>query len=527
MRRWPGACTERIYRDARAADEVLVSGAVDRISWEEAQGLPYRPAEIGERFGPLWATYWFRVRATVPEEWRGGRVDLLFVSQSEAALWRDGNIVQGLNTGGDGERPDAVLAEVAEPGPLELQIELACNGMFGHKEEPAELRRCDIAVFDPEAWQCFFDFETLRVLEAETRDEAWSGLLREELNRFCNDEDPAILAALYEHRNATHAHELAAIGHAHIDTAWLWPLAETYRKTLRSFSSQLRYMEEYPEYRFACSQAQQYAWIKERNPDLWERVRSAVEAGQFVPVGGSWVEPDCNIPSGESLLRQFLHGHALVRARIRAAPPRVLESGRVRLSDCGPAACRSCARRASRPSSHQKLSWNRFNKPEHHTFVWQGIDGSEVLAHFPPADTYNSDVDAPRASEGRAPVPRSRSLAHEPAGLRIRRRRRRARGQTCSRRCVAPPTCRGCRAPRRGRAGVLRRARGGWRPSPGRRRRALLQYHRGVYTSRARTKPAATGAANRRSATTPSSSPACPRRPSPVRRARSAGSCCC
>jgi alpha-mannosidase len=380
---------ERIYPEARAADSVLVAGPVDRISWDEAQALDYRPAQAGERFGPLWATYWFQVGATVPEEWRGERVDLLFVSHSEAALWRDGVIAQGLNTGGGGERPDAVLAAAAEPGAIELQIELACNGMFGDTGALPELLRCDIARFDPEAWRISLDFETLRALEAETRDEAWSGRLREELNRFCNEGDPAILTALYEHRNATHAHELAAIGHAHIDTAWLWPLAETYRKTLRSFSSQLRYMEDYPEYRFACSQAQQYAWIKERNPDLWQRLRAAVERGQFVPVGGSWVEPDCNLPSGESLVRQFLHGQRWFerefgrRHREFWSPdafgyagqlPQILrEAGITRFLT-------------------QKLSWNRFNKPEHHTLVWQGDDGSEVLAHYPPADTYNSDV---------------------------------------------------------------------------------------------------------------------------------------
>ncbi len=262
--------------------------------------------------------------------------------------------------------------------------------MFGAQDAPPELKRCDIALFDPEAQQRYFDFETLRALEVETRDEAWSGLLREELNRFCNEGDPAILAALLRapHR-ASHAHELAAIGHAHIDTAWLWPLAETYRKMQRSFSSQLRYMEDYPEYRFACSQAQQYAWIKERNPDLWQRIRAAVERGQFVPVGGSWVEPDCNLPSGESLARQFLYGQRWFerefgrRHREFWSPdafgyagqlPQILrEAGITRFLT-------------------QKLSWNRFNRPEHHTLVWQGDDGSEVLAHYPPADTYNCEV---------------------------------------------------------------------------------------------------------------------------------------
>ena len=220
--------------------------------------------------------------------------------------------------------------------------------MFGDQDAPPELKRCDIALFDPEAQRRYFDFETLRALEAETRDEAWSGLLREELNRFCNEGDPAILAALYEHRSASHAHELAAIGHAHIDTAWLWPLAETYRKMQRSFSSQLRYMEDYPEYRFACSQAQQYAWIKERNPDLWQRIRAAVERGQFVPVGGSWVEPDCNLPSGESLARQFLLRPALVRARVRAG---ATASSGAPTPSATPGSCRrSCARPASRAS---------------------------------------------------------------------------------------------------------------------------------------------------------------------------------
>ena len=375
--------------ERRDVDELAVSPAVDRISWEEAQRLEYRPAELGERFGPLWATYWFRIRATVPDEWRGRRVELLWSSLSEAALWRDGRIVQGLNTGGAGERPDAVLAADAEPGPIELWVELACNGMFGARAEPAELRQCELAVVDPEAWRVYFDFETLRALEAETTDEPWGGHLREELERFCNDRDPAILSELYTHHTATHAHELAAIGHAHIDTAWLWPLAETYRKCLRTFSSQLQYMDDYPEYRFACSQAQQYAWIKERNPELWDRIRDAVDRGQFVPVGGAWVEPDCNLPSGESLIRQFLHGQRFFERELGRRHREFWSPDAFGYAGQLPQILRQCG--LTRFLT-QKLSWNRFTKPEHHTFVWQGDDGSEVLGHFPPADTYNSDA---------------------------------------------------------------------------------------------------------------------------------------
>ena len=243
---------------------LLVSDAVDRISWDDAQQLSVRPAAMGERFGPLWATFWLRAVATVPATWAGARVDLLWDSGSEATLWLDGLPAQGLNQ----LHRDAVLVGEAKGGEaVAFEVELACNGLFGRQEHPAELRRCELARFDAAAWQLFHDFETLRLLAIDPGlDEAWAGELLSDLNRFCNEPDPAILSSLYEHRNATTAHEITAIGHAHLDTAWLWPLAETYRKAVRTFSTQLRYMDEYPEYRFACSQAQQYAWIEERTP---------------------------------------------------------------------------------------------------------------------------------------------------------------------------------------------------------------------------------------------------------------------
>jgi len=379
------------HPDTRDPDELVVAGPVGRISYEEAAELEYRPARPGERLGPLWATYWFRLRATVPEAWRGRRVDLLWATTAETTLWIDGRSVQGLHGVDATQRPDAtVLAEARGGERVELGLELACNGLFGAQEAPPEVVVCKLALFDSEAWRLYHDFELLRALEASDAIEpGWAGHLRAELNRFCNEPDPAILTALYEHRNGTRTHQVSAIGHAHIDTAWLWPLAETYRKTVRTFGSQTRYMDEYPEYRFACSQAQQYAWIKERDPGLWERIRGKVDAGQFVPVGGSWVEPDCNIPSGESLLRQFMHGQRFfeeelgIRCRELWSPDAFGYCGQL------PQLMRLAGMTRFLT---QKLSWNRFNRPDSHTFVWQGVDGSEVLGHFPPADNYNSDV---------------------------------------------------------------------------------------------------------------------------------------
>ena len=375
-----------VYPETRPVAELLVSGETGRIAWDEAQRLEYRPAQLGERFGPLWATYWFRLRGSVPDEWSGQRVDLLWFSNSEATLWRDGRVLQGLNV----HHRDAVVAQQAEPGELAVEVELACNGLFGHQRTPVELTQCELALFDRDAWTLYFDFETLRALEAEEDlDPSLAGELRAELDRFCNEWNPGILAALYEHTNATRVHEVVAIGHAHIDTAWLWPLAESYRKCVRTFSTATRYMDEYPEYRFACSQAQQYAWIEEREPDLWQRVRTQVEAGRFVPVGGSWVEPDCNLTSGESLVRQFLHGQRYFEQRFGRRCREFWSPDAFGYAGQLPQIMREAG--ITRFLT-QKLSWNRFNPPDHHTFVWQGIDGSEVVGHFPPADTYSSEA---------------------------------------------------------------------------------------------------------------------------------------
>ena len=259
-----------IRADTRDPDSLRVAGPVGRIPLDEAERLDYRDAALGHRFGPLWATYWFRVEAMVPAEWAGERVDLEWVSHSEATLWVGGRPVQGLNSSPDGARIDAPVLDPAQGGErLDLRVELACNGKFGELPrvyeslEPVVLDRCRIARFDPRAWELHHDFDVLRRLEGDAAnglDESWAGELLSELNRFCNvwveddrstwDEAQAILKRLLANRNGSHVHQISAIGHAHIDTAWLWPLAETQRKMVRTFSSQTAYMDRYPEFRF-------------------------------------------------------------------------------------------------------------------------------------------------------------------------------------------------------------------------------------------------------------------------------------
>ena len=111
------------------------------------------------------------------------------------------------------------------------------------------------------------------------------------------------------------AHRVVAVGHAHIDSAWLWPIRETIRKCARTFSSATRMIDHYPDYTFVCSQAVQYHWMETLYPTVFERIRERVATGQWQPVGGMWVEADMNMPSGESIARQFIHGQRYFESR--------------------------------------------------------------------------------------------------------------------------------------------------------------------------------------------------------------------
>ncbi len=408
-----------IYPERAAVERLELAGPTDRIAFDEARALAYRDAVLGEPLGPLWTTHWARITVRIPERWRGARVDLHWDSRSEALLWRDGHAIQGLNPG----RNFATLTPRAAGGEaLTLYMEIACNRAFGAAEaglpprEPYRLDACELRRFDPEAWSLFHDFDVLRQLEADREppqvprstggvapkivrpalDTTWSGKLLHDLNRVCNVLGPdepstwpagrAILAGLLAVKNGGVVHELSAVGHAHIDTAWLWPIEETRRKCQRSFANVLALMDDYPEFKFACSQAAQYVMIEEDNPDLFARIQAKAASGQWIPIGGSWVEPDCNLPSGESICRQFLYGQRYfertfgARARIFWNPDVFGYAGQL------PQLMREAGMDRFLT---QKLSWNRFTAPPHHSFFWRGIDGSEVLTHFPPADTYN------------------------------------------------------------------------------------------------------------------------------------------
>jgi alpha-mannosidase len=388
-----------------------------------AEGLaaPYRPAAAGDRWGPAWGTTWFRVTGRVPGAWAGRTVEavldlgfdrLMPGFQCEGLVHRpDGRAVKGLHPYNDWVRVSDAAAGGEE---VELYVEAAANPVLNEPrpsrlgdvrtagDEPLyRVARMDLAVFEPQVWELVQDLEVLDGLMRQLAVEdarRWSALRAIEgaLDALDLDDIPGSAPAARERlagvlASPAHAsaHRLSAVGHAHIDSAWLWPLRETVRKVARTSANVVALMDGHPDFVFAMSQAQQLAWLKEHHPEVFARVAEKIAEGTFVPVGGMWVESDTNMVGGEAMARQLVYGKRFFLAEFG------IETEEVWLPDSFgyTAALPQLVRLSgSKWFLTQKISWNRTNAFPHHTFWWEGIDGTRVFTHFPPVDTYNSDL---------------------------------------------------------------------------------------------------------------------------------------
>jgi alpha-mannosidase len=301
----------KIYTE-RVPVKLSVFSAPGRISYSEALQGDYRSTAIGERFGPAWSTHWFKVEIDIPQEWHNREVHLLWDSASEGCIYRDGQPVQGLTGSSNGFsmdilRGEYILTKNAVGGEkIELYIESAVNGLFGVPENEPRLlqmgllKQAEIAVFNRAAWDLLWDYLILADMAVHLPINTPRGgqalFAANAMVNVTNLEDPstwpaarAIAANFFSDRNGGGQHNVSAVGHAHIDTAWLWPLAETRRKCVRTFSTALQYMDEYPDYKFACSQAQQYEWMKESHPVYTSASSKKYRLGSlFRQVGPGW-----------------------------------------------------------------------------------------------------------------------------------------------------------------------------------------------------------------------------------------------
>ena len=405
---------------ARAPLTVGVWQTPDRVTPDVAVGQAFAPVELGWRWGPVWSTAWFRMRGELPPSMAGKRVALRFSPGTEALLWKDGVPFQGF----DPYRDLAFLWDRAPEGAsVDLLVEAACNLPLGistfwwespehharwREANPGRLESAELVVVDDAVWRFAQGFDTARKLlatlaEHEPRAHELDRGLRALMARIPVRGTPAAmhaacsslfaeLAALLMGRGPASAITCDAVGHAHIDTAWLWPIAETKRKCLRTFANVLRLQERHPHFHFLCSQAQQYAWVEETSPELFAQIAARVAEGRWEAAGAMWIEPDCTCPSGESFVRQILHGCAWWKSRFGdAAPQRFLY-----LPDTFgfPASLPQIMAQAGIDTFiTNKMSWCESNRFPNVTFRWRGLDGTEVLSHLTPGHNYNSAIE--------------------------------------------------------------------------------------------------------------------------------------
>ncbi|SEF15653.1 glycoside hydrolase family 38 C-terminal domain-containing protein [Streptomyces sp. Ag109_O5-10] len=413
-----------VYPESVPLDVAVWHAPGEPVPVDEGLAAEPEPIAVGTRWGAPWGTSWFRVTGTVPEEWAGRTVEALLDLgfdenmpgfQCEGLVYRpDGTPVKGLNPRNQWVRVGAP-AEGGEQ--VRLHIEAASNPVIldyhpfrptwlgdkdtaGH-EPQYTLTRMDLAVFDETVWQLVIDLEVLGELMAELPAD---GQRRHEILRAVERaldavdlqdvngtaaEARARLAEVLAAPAVPSAHRISAVGHAHIDSAWLWPLRETVRKVARTTANMTALAEDEPDFVFAMSQAQQWAWVKEHRPEVWARVKKAVAEGRFVPAGGMWVESDTNMPGSEAMARQFVHGKRFFLEEFG------IENDEAWLPDTfGFAAGLPQIIRAAGSTRllTQKISWSQTNKFPHHTFHWEGIDGTRIFTHFPPVDTYNCSM---------------------------------------------------------------------------------------------------------------------------------------
>lgn len=388
--------------------DVEMATTFELLSPENASRLAFVACPPGTRWGRQWEYGWFRGSISLPESVEGQRVEFM-IGKGESLVYVNGRLAGGVNHG----HATVLLSERAVPGET---FEFLVETYAGHGPTPTAsppglpnesanqsaqqpyqvFSEACVVVFDEESYQLYMDMMTLydaiALLDENSlrRHRIENALLEATYALDLEDDQRAysesvrdartLLQPVLAAKNGSTAPDFLCVGHAHIDVAWLWPIAQTIRKAAGTFSTAVDMMKHYPEYRFLQSQPQLYVYIKEHYPEVYEEIRRAVAAGQWIVDGSLWVECDTNLVSGESLIRQFLYGKRFMReefgvdSRVMWLPDVFGYTGAL------PQIMKGCG--VDYFSTH-KIYWN-YNGGTlfpYDTFMWEGIDGTAVLAH--------------------------------------------------------------------------------------------------------------------------------------------------
>lgn len=397
-------------------------------SMEERVDDAYRTDydDSGWKAFQLWDTWggydrvaWFRAGVEIPEEMRGHTLALRILagprdgggSTAECLLYVDGHPVQAI----DIWHEEAIL----EPALCEKdRLDLALKAWSGVLDVPRfrTFKEAELIELDMRVDRFCFVADTLRrcILQLDENDLRrirLTGLLDRTFRKidFLNYGEEDYYRSVYRALDYLQGEldklgqireikpSVYGVGHSHIDMAWLWRLSATREKASRTFATVLNLMRQYPEYRFMHSSPQLYQFLKQDYPEIYARVKERIEAGQWEITGGMWVEADTNIPSGESLIRQFLYGKRFIREEFGRETKLVWLPDVFGYSAALPQIMKKCGMQYFMTT---KISWNQYNQFPHDTFLWKGIDGTEIFTHFitTPEDgswfyTYNGHMD--------------------------------------------------------------------------------------------------------------------------------------
>ncbi len=418
LERWQKAITESVYSPL---SPVELSGftTLDQLTPEQATAHRFNPMPAGTAWGAKWEYGWFKAQVVLPEAAGGKRIvlavdenvlDINWHFATEGLVWVNGREVGALDfghkeitltpNGRPGEKFDILMEIYAGHG---VRNEGGGPALYGKQTVPEPgptqmvVQQPSLGIWREEVFQLAVDFITLKMAR-EGLDQ--NSLRVAEIDRGLMDatniidmELPEIemletvkagrarLKPLLECVNGSTAPDFFAFGHGHLDIEWLWPLAETERKMARTVGTQLKLMEEYPDYKFLQSQPHLMNMLKKRYPDLYARFKSAVKSGNIIIEGGMWVEADTNITGGESLIRQFIHGKRFMKDEYGVDSQILWLPDVFGYSGALPQIMAGCGVTGFMTS---KIFWiyNGGDPFPYNNFIWEGIDGSGVKAHL-------------------------------------------------------------------------------------------------------------------------------------------------
>lgn len=371
----------------------------------------YQTISVGDSWGRLFDCAWFKLSGTIPSSLLKEKLYLRFDISGEALLYnKQGNPVKGFTNGssvfdrrhGEPSKKYYEINEfIDEENNVELYLDGACNDLFGNYQNNGKVENAEIVTVDTLIQEVFYDVEScvylLDIYKEDTKE--YKDLFKDLHEIYKN--------VMYKKKGFIHTtkkitdkylscttdidHTVFAIGHAHLDLAWLWPIRETKRKLLRTLTNVFYLCDRYPDFKFGISQPQLLEWLETESPVLFDKVKEYYHKGQIELQGGAWVEMDTNISGEEALVRQFLYGMKYYKEKFNFKPKSLWLPDVFGYSGNLPQIIKKSGLDYFMTI---KLSWCLINKFPYHSFHFKGIDGSTVLAHMPPEGNYNSSASA-------------------------------------------------------------------------------------------------------------------------------------